>query len=908
MSDHSSNTPKDEPKPVKKNSEVVSETEQDSAINAATKILRRVARQLRAEDARALGDFEIMADDDFDDLGEDDLDDSDDSGEDDEVEIPLPTTPTDSPNAESLVVPASAGTIIPLQPDIQRDEFLYLPVVPVREGVLLPSTESVLTFGRAISTEAIYAASKTGNYVVFLSQRTSRPLHPTPEDMYDVGTLASIDRTLSVDKQLNVLARGIVRVKIIEFLSKKPFLIAKVQKLKTITHNDEESIALFNLLQNQFHKAMSMGKSMELMNFMRFLGNVNNGDLVDQIASTLNVKTAERQRVLETLDLTERMRLVTKLFEKELRIIEIEQDVVKKTNKSFEKHMRESVLRERIKVIQKELGEMDEDEELVQEYEKKLEKLLVPEKVKKKIQKELRRLKGMSANNPESGYVRTWLDTVFEMPWGIIDQAEINLKKAKTTLDEEHFGLKEVKDRVLEHMAVLKLQNDLKDTKKDARKVPTILCFVGAPGVGKTSIGRSIAKALGRKFVKVSLGGVRDESEIRGHRRTYVGAMVGRILSGMKNAGSMNPVFMLDEIDKLSFDYRGDPSAALLEVLDPEQNGEFEDHYLDMPFDLSQALFITTANTLDTIPPALYDRLEIIRYAGYTQEEKLQIAKSHLFTKLLEANGLSTDNISMSDDQLRMIIERYTQEAGVRSLEREVGKIMRKVARNIVEGKKPFVEVTPSLIRKYLGPEKYDVTLAEKKDEVGVATGLAWTSMGGDVLFIEVALTPGKGEVKLTGQLGDVMKESAQAALTYLQSNAKKLGISQQELDNTNIHLHVPEGAVPKDGPSAGITMATAMVSAFTKKPTNRYVAMTGEITLRGRVLRIGGLKEKVIAAHRAGINTIVIPQENVRDLVEIPDNVKKDMKFVGAKSADQVMKVALLPLKQKASSAAKSA
>jgi ATP-dependent Lon protease len=497
----------------------------------------------------------------------------------------------------------------------------------------------------------------------------------------------------------------------------------------------------------------------------------------------------------------------------------------------------------------------------------------------------------MSVNNPEGGYLRTWLDTVFELPWGKESKGNIDLARAKKILDKNHYGLEEVKDRILEYIAVLQLKQ--KEAKNSAN-LPTILCFVGAPGVGKTSIGKSIAESLGRKFVKISLGGVRDEAEIRGHRRTYVGAMPGKIIVGMKQAKSMNPVFMLDEIDKLGNDFRGDPSSALLEALDPEQNNGFEDHYLDMPFDLSDVIFITTANTLDTIPAALRDRLEIIRYSGYTEEEKFHIAKDHLLEKVRKGNGLKPVQLTLTDSEIKMIISRYTREAGVRSLERELNKVMRKSARQIAEKKLKKVSATPKVIRDFLGPEKFDPTLREKKDEVGLATGLAWTSVGGEVLFIEVALTPGKGVVKLTGKLGDVMKESAQAALTYMHANAKSLGIDPKRVDKTNVHIHVPEGAVPKDGPSAGITMCTAIVSAFTGRSIKREIAMTGEITLRGRVMRIGGLKEKSIAAHQAGCKIVIIPKENERDLVEVPESVKKDIKFIPVEHVEEVLKLAL--------------
>ena len=511
----------------------------------------------------------------------------------------------------------------------------------------------------------------------------------------------------------------------------------------------------------------------------------------------------------------------------------------------------------------------------------------------KQLCKEIRRLRQMSSNNPESGYIRSWLDLVFELPWGITQTTTVDIAKAKKILDRHHYGLDDVKNRVLEYLAVLEHKQKVQPTK--TAKLPTILCFVGPPGVGKTSIGQSIAEALGRSFTKISLGGVHDEAEIRGHRRTYVGAMQGRILKGILQAKSSNPVFILDEVDKLGNDFRGDPSSALLEVLDPEQNFAFEDHYLDMPFDLSEVIFITTANSLNTIPSALRDRLEIIEYSGYTQEEKFHIAKQHLLKKVLTANSLKPEQLSLSDEIITTIIERYTREAGVRTLERSLGSVIRKAVREMVESRKSKLIITRKRLKEYLGPEEYDPTLTEKKHQVGLATGLAWTSVGGDVLFIEVALTPGKGDIKLTGQLGDVMKESAQAALTYVKSNAQKLGIEYKKLQENDIHVHIPEGAVPKDGPSAGITLTTAIVSALTGKPIKKDVAMTGEVTLRGRVLRIGGLKEKAIAAHRAGSSIVIIPKDNARDLNKLPDSVKKAVQFIPVETMNQVLKLAIV-------------
>lgn len=781
---------------------------------------------------------------------------------------------------------------------LPSEQFL-LPIIPIREGILFPHTEAVLTFGRKQSLTAIRESTKTRKMVVILSQKNAKIDHPKPQDLYQVGTLAVIERTLKSEDSVSALVRGVGRVRVDEFVKTDPSMAARVSKIHESIEKNEELTAMVSHLQKEFRKTVQMGKPVEFLSFMKLLSGVSEGELADQVASTLNLETKVKQELLEMANVNTRVKAVMQYLSREMKVMEIEKDVVHKTQAQFDKHMRESVLRERLRTIQKELGEIDEDEEVAKTYTQRLKKTPLPAEVKKKVKKEIKRLRQMSVNNPEAGYVRSWIDTIFDLPWGKTSKSIIELPKAEKILNKNHHGLKEVKDRVLEHMAVLKLKHDqATKSKKDKATVPTILCFVGPPGVGKTSIGRSIAEAMNRKFAKISLGGIRDEAEIRGHRRTYVGAMTGRIIKGITQAGSSDPVFMLDEVDKIGSDFRGDPSAALLEVLDPEQNSHFEDHYLDVPFDLSKVLFITTANTLDTIPPALKDRLEIIEYSGYTHEEKLQIAQKHLMKKTLQANGLKKKDVTLSKKVLEQIIQRYTREAGVRDLERNLGKLMRKVARNIVEAettKKKKLTITIKNLHTFLGIPKYDATLTEEKNQIGVSTGMAWTSVGGDILFIEVALTPGEGKIVLTGKLGDVMKESAQAALTVVKSNAKKLGIKNSELKKTDVHIHVPEGAVPKDGPSAGITITTAIVSAFTNTPVKKDVAMTGEITLRGRVLPIGGLKEKMIAAHRAGSKTILIPKSNKKDLAEIPDSVKNDLSIHPVENIDEVLKYALV-------------
>jgi ATP-dependent Lon protease len=771
-----------------------------------------------------------------------------------------------------------------------------LPVIPIREGVLFPSTESVLTFGRSISRNAIKESAKSKKLIVLLTQRNPDIEVPQPADLYEIGTLAIVEKTLQVDNSINALVRGVGRVKINHFISTGLKLSAEVTELENSHEKDEEMEALVKHLQKEFRKAVHLGKPVEFLNFMKLMGGVTNGELVDQIASTLSIKTIEKQELLELTSVKLRVKRVIEHLAHELKVLEIEKDVVSKTQEKFDKHMRDSVLRERLRTIKKELGEGEEDDdEIVDEYFKKLRRTkFFDAETTQKVEKEIKRLRVMSPNNPEAGYVRTWLDTIFELPWNKRAQADVTLQKASTSLEANHYGLEEVKDRILEYIAVLlRKQKQLKTTQVS---LPTILCFVGPPGVGKTSIGQSIAKSLGRKFVKVSLGGIHDEAEIRGHRRTYVGAMTGKIMSGIRQAKSMNPVFMLDEVDKIGSDYRGDPSAALLEALDPEQNKGFVDHYLDTPFDLSEVIFITTANTLDTIPGPLRDRLEIISYSGYTEEEKFHIATEHLMDKVLKSNGMTKKYIDLSDEVVMHVIRRYTSEAGVRSLERTLNKLARKAVRELMDNPgTQKISITPDKVRKYLGAEPFDVTLTEEADQVGLATGLAWTSVGGDVLFIEVALTPGKGHIQLTGKLGDVMKESAQAALTFVKANASELGIDPKVLQKTDVHIHVPEGSVPKDGPSAGVTITTAIVSAFTKRPVKRTVAMTGEVTLRGRVLRIGGLKEKSIAARRAGSTTILIPKDNERDLEKIPESVKKDITYIPVQNVREVLAQALV-------------
>ncbi|KKU63531.1 MAG: Lon protease [Candidatus Amesbacteria bacterium GW2011_GWC1_47_15] len=767
------------------------------------------------------------------------------------------------------------------------------PVVALREGVVFPHTEAHLTFGRPKSNSAIEAAIRSDKHVVFIAQKTST-VNPAPEDLYQTGTLCVVEQVAPYGQEILALVRGINRVKLGPIVSEDPHFVAQVETLPEQYVENDKLVALARQAITEFKNAFNLGKSVEFPVFMRLMSGVSAPELADQIANSLEVSTEVKQELLETADAGVRLEKVLQHLVHEIKVLELEKTISSKTHAKFEKNMREQVLRERKKTIQEELqklgAEGTEDDDDIALLKKRIKAAKMPVTVRQKAEKELVRLSQMSQHNPESNYIHSYLDWLVDMPWSVSSTSQVSIQNADKVLDEDHYGLKKAKERILEHLAVMKLKSKLSTNSESG---PTILCFVGPPGVGKTSIGKSIARALGRKFVRVSLGGVRDEAEIRGHRRTYVGSMPGRIIQGIKNAGTKNPIFMLDEIDKLASDYRGDPSAALLEALDPEQNREFSDHYLEVAFDLSQVMFITTANMLDTIPPALRDRLEVITFAGYTLDEKYHIAKDYLWPKQLRNTGLDV-SYQMPEAALKEVIQRYTREAGVRDLERNLAKICRKLARNIAEKKKISKSVSIIDIRRFLGPARYPETLAEKKDEIGMSTGLAWTEAGGDILFIEVALMPGKGDVQLTGQLGEVMKESAKAAYSYVRSRWKALGLKESFYKKLDIHIHVPEGAVPKDGPSAGIAIATAIVSALTHVPSRRDVAMTGEITLRGRVLEIGGVKEKVIAAHRAGIKQVIMPRENRKDLEDVPGSVKRDLKFHYASHLDEVLKIAL--------------
>lgn len=760
----------------------------------------------------------------------------------------------------------------------------FIPVIPIRDGIVFPHTESILTFGRPKSLAALESAFAGERIVCFVLQKNPRQNDPDPEDLYSMGTVANIERMIRTEGELNALVRGLSRAKILSYEDHGGYFLAKIEEIEELTAENPEITALSNHLIAEFKKALGLGKQADFLVFMNIMSQITATELADQIASTLDIKGSERQELLETIDIKKRLEKVSEFLSREVKVLELEKKITNKTQENFEKSAKEAILRERLKTIQKELDDTDETGEF-KELSDKIKTAGMPPEVEEKARKELKKLQQTTPYNPEAAYIRNYLEALVALPWSKKSKTTINLSEAEKILDVEHYGLKKAKERVIEYLAVHKLSGKMKGP---------ILCFAGPPGVGKTSIGKSIAKALGRKFVKVSLGGIRDEAEIRGHRRTYVGALPGRIIQGIKDAGTKNPVFMLDEIDKVGADYRGDPSAALLEALDPEQNNAFSDHYLDVPFDLSDVMFITTANMLDTIPPALLDRLEIIDFAGYTEHEKFKIAREFLIKKLEESHGIKKEKVEITDDALHHVIHHYTREAGVRSLERELSAIMRKVARKIAEGEKEKIVVDVPTATKFLGPVKHTAAIVDKKDEVGTSTGLFYTPAGGGILFIEVALMAGKGNLMLTGQLGDVMKESMQAAMSYIRSRSAKLGLKDNVFQKTDVHIHVPEGAVPKDGPSAGGAITTAIVSAFTKIPVNHLVGMTGEVTLRGRILEIGGVKEKVIAAHRAGLRTILLPKENRKDLEDVPQEVMKDLRFIFVSHMDEVLKNAL--------------
>ncbi len=763
-----------------------------------------------------------------------------------------------------------------------------LPMLPLRGVLVFPYTVIHLDVGRKKSITAIEEAMLEAKEVFLATQKEAQTDEPEDEDIYEVGTVAEIRQILKMPGgTMRVLVEGLRRGRIENYISHDPYIKVEIREFENdINYKNTEVEALMRTLVYQFEQYVRMSKKVPPETVVSVVGIEEPGRLADVIASHLSLRINEKQNILEALDVIKRLEYLCELLAKEMEVLELERKINIRVRKQMEKTQKEYYLREQMKAIQKELGDKDDRASEVEELREKIEQANMPKDAREKAFKELERLEKMPPMVAEAVVVRNYLDWLLSLPWSFETRDRLDLELAENILNEDHYGLEKPKERILEYLAIRKLAKRMKGP---------ILCLVGPPGVGKTSLGKSVARSLGRKFVHMSLGGVRDEAEIRGHRRTYVGSMPGRILQCIKQGGSRNPVFLLDEIDKMSMDFRGDPSAALLEVLDPEQNFNFSDHYLEIPFDLSKVMFITTANSMYNIPRPLLDRMEIIEIPGYTEEDKVNIAEGYLIPKQIKEHGMKSVHITFSEGAIRKIIREYTREAGVRNLERQIASICRKVAREVVKDRQFHAAISANSIHKYLGVERYHYGTAEKQSQVGVATGLAWTEVGGDILSIEVALVKGKGgQLTLTGKLGDVMKESAQASLTYVRARAEDLGISEDTLEKYDIHLHVPEGAIPKDGPSAGITIATALASAMSGIPIKNTVAMTGEITLRGRVLPIGGLKEKTLAAHRAGIETVIIPMENKKDLEEVPSNVKRKMNFIFVSHMDEVLDHAL--------------
>jgi ATP-dependent Lon protease len=771
-----------------------------------------------------------------------------------------------------------------------------LPLLPVRDVVVFPYMILPLFITREKSIKSLEEALAKDRLIFLVSQKNLSEEEPTVKDLYRVGTVALVMKMLKLpDGKIKILVQGLSKATIKEMIQVTPYLLARIENIKDpfLTEITLEIEALMRSVREQLERIASYGKfiSPDLMFVLE--GVDDPGRLADLVASNLELPVEKAQEILEILDPIERLKRVSDLLGKEVQVLTMQAKIQSQAREEMTKSQREYYLREQMRAIKGELGEADERTKEFKELRQKIKKAKMPEEVEKEVRKELQRLDQMHPDSAEASIVRTYLDWLIEMPWSKSTANNLDIKKAKEVLDEDHYNLQKVKERILEYLSVHKLKKRIKGP---------ILCFIGPPGVGKTSLGKSIARALGRKFVRISLGGIRDEAEIRGHRRTYVGAMPGRIIQSIKRAGSNNPIFMMDEVDKIGVDFRGDPSSALLEVLDPEQNNAFSDHYLNVPFDLSQVMFITTGNVTDPIPSALKDRMEIIDIPGYTDMEKLKIARTYLLPRQMEENGIGPNLLEISDQAILQIISQYTQEAGLRNLERELAAICRKVAKKVAEGKKEKTKITSRNLNQLLGPPQFLPDEEQERNEIGVATGLAWTEIGGEVLHVEASTTPGKGSLILTGHLGEVMKESAQAAFTYTRSRGKAYGIKANDLNEKEVHIHVPAGAIPKDGPSAGITMAVSLISALSGIPVKKDVAMTGEITLRGRVLPVGGLKEKALAALRANIKKVVIPYRNKKDLVELPSYLRKKMDFLPVKHMDEVLRIALAHKKVRSS------
>ncbi len=763
-----------------------------------------------------------------------------------------------------------------------------LPMMAVRDVVVFNYMIIPLFVGRPGSVEAVNEALGTNKLLMLVTQKDATKDDPKEEDLYKVGMVCMVMRTLKLpDGRLKVLVQAMSKARIKEFVKVDPSYQVSVDVIEEAEAKEVtvEVEALMRAVREQTEKIMSL-RGILSADLMMIINNIEDpGRLADLVGSNLRLKISESQKILEETDPVNRLRLVSELLSKELEVSTVQAKIQNDAKEEMSKSQREYFLREQLHALQKELGDTDERSQEIDELERKIKKTKMPKTVRKEAKKQLSRMDMMHPDSSEATIIRTYIDWILDVPWKKSTKDKLDLVLAKEVLDEDHYGLDKVKERILEYLAVRKLNPSTKGP---------ILCFVGPPGVGKTSLGQSIARAMGRKFHRLSLGGMRDEAEIRGHRRTYIGAMPGRIVQGLKTVGANNPIFMMDEVDKIGSDYRGDPSSALLEVLDPEQNFEFSDHYMNLPIDLSKVMFITTANMSDTIPGPLLDRMEVIRLSGYTLEEKVVIARRYLFPRQVKENGLKPSKVKMNDATLQLIITHYTYEAGLRNLEREIGKVCRKVARKVAEGGRGPYSVSSRNLHRYLGPPKtIPESEIERLEQPGLVTGLAWTEVGGEILQIEINIMPGKGKLSLTGQLGDVMKESAHAALTYCRSRSEELKVAEDYFDKIDIHLHVPAGAIPKDGPSAGITMATALYSAITGKTVVSHLAMTGEVTLRGRVLPIGGLKEKALAALRADIHKIIIPDQNKKDLEEIPKDIRDKMDFFPVKDMDEVVKIA---------------
>ncbi len=762
-------------------------------------------------------------------------------------------------------------------------------VLPLRDIVIFPHMVTPVFLAREPSLLAIQEAHEHNHTVIALTQRDPEMEEPGAEDFLPIGVELAVGRLLSMpDGSSSALVQGRQRLEVLEFTRLEPVLKVRARLVTEPTVADKTTQALMRNALNLFERCAALDQAIPEEAHLFAMNISEPGWLADMIATAVSINLTERQQLLLMKDPTQRLRRINKLLAQELDVLQLEDEIHNRVQSEVDKSQREFYLREQMRQIQTELGEGDIYSRDIAELKKKIETFPLPEVARATALKELERLNQMPLMAPEVGIIRTYIDWILDLPWETGTEDNLDVKHAARVLDRDHYGLKKPKDRILEYIAVRSL--------KPKKERQPILCFVGPPGTGKTSLGKSIAESLGRKFVRVSLGGVRDEAEIRGHRRTYIGALPGRILQTMKRAGTSNPLFMLDEIDKLGNDFRGDPASALLEVLDPEQNHAFSDHYLELDFDLSKVMFITTANTLMTVPPALLDRLEVIEFPGYIEEEKLIIAGRYLIPRQLDESGIESIGLNFTTEALQRIIREYTYEAGVRNLEREIGRICRKVARLKAEEKRFPTAISPELIEKFLGPQNFFMTEAERQDEVGVVTSMAWTENGGEIMPVEVAVLDGKGNLQMTGQIGEVMQESGQAALTYIKSRAERFGIDLDVFERMDIHVHIPEGAIPKDGPSAGITLATAILSALTGHPAHKEVAMTGEITLRGRVLPIGGVREKVLAAYRAGLRVIILPEKNMKDLVDVPKKVREELKIYPVTHMDQVVEIAILP------------